>query len=76
VNLGTILLRMIPERRCGRCGANGYVDEKSFLCCACVNISLLRFRRWKKQEARLLGKEVKHGQEKEEGKIVTEPGTK
>lgn len=82
MNLGTIKIRLVPGRRCVRCGAAGYTEEKSDLCCACLNISLLLFERWKKREAQILRREEEnHGQaqkeqESKEGQVGAGVGTK
>ncbi len=44
---------MVPDAHCVRCGQSGYVGEKSGLCLGCLNISLLRYARKEKEEARV-----------------------
>lgn len=43
MRLPILKMRVLPDLRCMRCGQRGYVEEKSTLCLACFNISLLRF---------------------------------
>ena len=34
---------MIPETHCVKCGQKGYCDDKTSLCCGCLNIGLLLY---------------------------------
>jgi hypothetical protein len=43
VSLPTLNLHLIPDVRCTRCGQLGYVHDRTTLCMACTNISLLRW---------------------------------
>jgi hypothetical protein len=45
--LPTLKLRMIPEQRCTKCGAFGYVSDVSRLCCWCLAPGLAIFHRTK-----------------------------
>lgn len=44
--LPVLIIRLVPGERCIRCGQrDGYVHDKSMLCPACLNISLLVYLR-------------------------------
>jgi hypothetical protein len=47
VSLPILKLRMIPEKRCIRCSAFGYVDHISLLCAWCLAPGLTIFHRRK-----------------------------
>jgi hypothetical protein len=47
LSLPILKLRMIPEQRCTKCGAFGYVSDISHLCCWCLAPGLAIFHREK-----------------------------
>jgi hypothetical protein len=47
VSLPILKLRMIPEQRCTKCAAFGYVSDVSHLCCWCLAPGLALFHRRK-----------------------------
>lgn len=50
MSLPNLVMRLIPNKRCGRCGQLGYVHERTGLCLSCTNIGLLRWAKWKMNE--------------------------
>ena len=58
-----LLLRMVPGRRCMRCGASTYVHDKTGLCCGCLDISLKLYENWKRKQGynARQGKSIKGG---------------
>lgn len=50
MKLPNLKLRLVPDERCIRCGQLGYVAEKAQLCGACLNISLLKYAKRRKQK--------------------------
>jgi len=48
MKLPVLRLRLLPDLRCTRCGQLGYCEEKTTLCGACWNVSLLRYAKRKK----------------------------
>ena len=50
MKLPTLKLRLLPDLRCTRCGQLGYAEEKTGLCGACWNISLLRYAKRKRED--------------------------
>jgi hypothetical protein len=47
VSLPVLKLRMIPDQKCHRCGAHGYVSDVSRLCAWCLAPGLAIFHRRK-----------------------------
>jgi len=47
MTLPVLKLRMLPEGFCMRCGAHGYVDDKTCLCGGCLGISLAVYHKRK-----------------------------
>jgi hypothetical protein len=46
-----ILLKLIPNKICLGCACHGYVDEKTYLCCACYGIKIAVEERKRKLSA-------------------------
>lgn len=50
MKLPNLLVRLVPNATCIRCGQHGYVAEKAELCLGCLNISTLIYAKRKKAE--------------------------
>jgi hypothetical protein len=59
MKLPNLRIRLVPDHRCVRCGQLGYIEQKSTLCCACLNISLLRYLKMRREGLRLLAQRDK-----------------
>lgn len=35
-----LILRLLPNQHCSGCGAAGYAEQKSLLCCYCFGLAL------------------------------------
>lgn len=59
LSLPNLRVRLVPNLRCLRCGQMGYVEQKSTLCCACLNISLLRYLKLHREGSRKIDARAK-----------------
>ena len=48
--LPVLLMRLVPNARCIKCGQGGYVHDRARLCCACLNMAVLLYAREYGQE--------------------------
>lgn len=77
MNLPKLILRMIPDGRCLRCGSSAYTEVKCHLCAGCLDIALKLYERHKRKEAvQSNGGGGKHSEVKGQGDQGKEEGAK
>jgi hypothetical protein len=45
MKLPVLILRLVPDASCIRCGQHGYVHDKARLCLACLNLAIKLYER-------------------------------